>query len=127
MKSVLLSALGAILSLRASEALAKVICDPKHNPEINGINTYIPSVGALSEVTGHCIDDICASSNDADSITKKCGPISLTITHLSAPLFDVKDCINGFNSIVDHCIPSKGIHGGIFETEEVIYNVLAVG
>src|SRR4051812_40203927 len=116
MRSILLPTLGAVLSLGASGAFASVICDTKHGPGINSTDASIPSARLLAEVTKHCIKGVCATGGNEGLITEHCGPVMLTITHLGAPLSDVRDCIGQFGSIIDQCITTKGVHGGISQT-----------
>ena len=63
--------------------------------------THIPSAGVLVEIANNCIEDICTTRGSTELVTKKCGLILFTITHLGAPLSDDGDCIKGFRNIVD--------------------------
>jgi hypothetical protein len=120
MRSILIPALGAIFSLGALGApIANVICDTKSDPRSN---STISTLHGLLD-SSHSIEDLCASGGSAGSVTKRHGPIKLTITHLGAPLSTIKDCINGFNNIIDKCSTSEGVHGGVLEVLGVMYDV----
>ncbi|KAF2786046.1 hypothetical protein K505DRAFT_368564 [Melanomma pulvis-pyrius CBS 109.77] len=126
MRPNLLPALRAVLSLGALGAFASVTCDPKHDLGNNSTDTYIPSAGVLAEVANNCIEDVCATRGSAGSVTKDCRPDLLTITYLGAPLSDVRDFIKGFRNIVDQCITTEGVYGGILQTHDILYDIVAV-
>jgi hypothetical protein len=126
MRLSLLPSLGAVLSLRALGAVASITCDPKHDLGNNSTDTYIPSAGVLAEVANNCIENVCTTRESVGSVAKDCGPVLLTITHLGAPLSDVGDCIKGFRNIVDQCIATEGVHGGILQTHDALYDIVAV-
>ncbi|KAF2445322.1 hypothetical protein P171DRAFT_430772 [Karstenula rhodostoma CBS 690.94] len=120
MRPILFPLLGAVFSLGASGApIGNVVCDTEPDP---GTNSTISSLrGPLD--SGHCIEDICTSGGNAGSFTKSCGTITLTITHLSAPLSGLEDCINGFDKIIEKCSTSEGVYGGVLQISGVTYDV----
>jgi hypothetical protein len=126
MRLSLLPSLGAVLSLRALGAVASITCDPKHDLGNNSTDTYILSAGVLAEVANNCIENVCTTRESVGLVAKDCGLVLLTITYLGALLSDVGDCIKGFCNIVDQCIATEGVHGGILQTHDALYDIVAV-
>jgi hypothetical protein len=99
MRLTSLPTLAAVLSLRASGVLSSsVICEQR------GVDNA--AEGAGFEDAKLCIEDFCATKGtDEAQITKDCGSILLTVTHLQAPSSSgAEDCVSQFNSIINQCV-----------------------
>jgi hypothetical protein len=123
MHFALLFALGLIFSVDTSGATANVICDSKHGSTNNSTDISQNDIGSLKHIAENCAAKICASEANENTITRRCGPVVLSITHSRPRTSDAGSCVGQFQRIIDQCITDHSVAGGISQTPEVLYDI----